>query len=630
MLKFSNLALRRGPRLLFERVNHIVHAGQRWGVTGGNGTGKSSLFALILQHIDADEGEFSLSDAVVIAHVAQESPTTNQGAIDYVMDGDTELREIEQRLADANQLGDGNLEAELHGRLQHIGGYEARARAAKLMHGLGFKVSEDERAVSEFSGGWRMRLNLARALMCRSDLLLLDEPTNHLDLDAVIWLEAWLRGYAGTLLLISHDREFLDSVVDHIAHVEQQTITFYTGNYSVFEQLRAERLAHQQSSYQRQQREIAHIHSYVERFRAKATKARQAQSRLKALARMEMIAPAHINSPFHFEFRSPRVLPASLLRLDRVSTGYGEQEILTQIRCSLLPGDRVGLLGPNGAGKSTLIKLLAAQLAVMSGQRDDAKDLAIGYFEQHQLEQLDLEATPLLHMQRLDGRATEKELRNFLGGFGFQGDRVTELVAPLSGGEKARLVLAMVVWQQPNLLLLDEPTNHLDLEMRHALTVALQGYAGAVVLVSHDRHLLRTVCDELWLVDDGAVGVFDQDLDAYAQWLVQRRRDDVDEVMDATESDNSAVARKERKRVEAEQRKAVEPLRRREKSLEAKVNELTALLQELEMQLADAAIYDADRKQDLQELLRRQADTKQLLGQAEDDWMEVSSQLEGI
>ena len=503
MLRFSRVALRRGPRLLFSEVDFIIHAGHKVGVVGGNGSGKSSLFALIRNELHADEGEFDMPAGLSLAHVAQETPATERPAIDYVMDGDTELRAVEVALRDAERAGDGHAQAEVQAQLEHIGGYQARARAARLMHGLGFAPDQDERPVASFSGGWRMRLNLAQALMCRSDLLLLDEPTNHLDLDAVIWLEDWLRGYPGTLLLISHDRDFLDRVIDRIAHLDQGSITLYSGNYSAFERIRAERLANQAAAYEKQQREVAHIHAYVERFRAKATKARQAQSRLKALARMELIAPAHVDSPFHFEFAEPAALPNPLLRLDGASAGYGELPVVAELNFSLSPGERIGLLGPNGAGKSTLMKLIAGGLAPMAGRRETADRLAIGYFAQHQLEQLDPGASALLHLRRIDPKASEQQMRDFLGGFDFRGDRVVEPVAPFSGGEKARLVLALIVWQRPNLLLLDEPTNHLDLEMRHALNLALQGYGGAVLLVSHDRHLLRSVADRLLLVDGG-------------------------------------------------------------------------------------------------------------------------------
>ena len=422
-----------------------------------------------------------------------------------MIEGDAELCHTLKALTQAEAINDGKKMGALHEKLEVIDGYAARARASRLLNGLGFSTDQETLPVADFSGGWRMRLNLAQALMCRSDLLLLDEPTNHLDLEAVIWLERWLKNYRGVMLLISHDRDFLDRCVNRIAHMEQQGIDLYKGNYSDFEKLRAEKLALQQSAHDKQQLQIAHMNSYINRFRAKATKARQAQSRIKALERMQLIAPAHVDSQFDFAFPEVGFVPNPLLRLNHVSIGYGETTILRQLNTGIFPGDRIGLLGPNGAGKSTLIKLLAGELVPLTGQCDTSKGLRIGYFAQHQLEQLHTDLSPLQHMQMLNEQASEKELRNFLGGFAFAGDMATEPVGPLSGGEKARLVLAMLVYNKPNLLLLDEPTNHLDLEMRHALTMALQEFDGAMVLVSHDRHMLRSVCDTLLLVAEGRV-----------------------------------------------------------------------------------------------------------------------------
>ena len=622
MLNFSDLALRRGPRLLLEEASFTIHQGQKAGLTGANGTGKSSLFALIRGELGADRGELKRPPKLTIAHVAQETPATDRPAIDYVMDGDAELRHVQTQLAQAERLGDGHRQAELHGRLETIGGYTARARAAKLMHGLGFQPDQDERAVQTFSGGWRMRLNLAQALMCRSDLLLLDEPTNHLDLDAVLWLEDWLRGYAGTLLLISHDRDFLDAVVHLIAHIEQQRVHLYTGNYSDFERQRGERLAQQTAAYRKQQRDIAHIEDYVRRFRAKATKARQAQSRLKALERMERIAPAHVDSPFHFEFRPPDRLPSPLLGLERIAIGYGGAPIVEHIQLSLLPGDRIGLLGHNGAGKSTLIKHLAATLPALNGQRREAKDLRIGYFAQHQLEQLDPDASALLHLKRLDPTAREQELRDFLGGFGFQGERVDETVAPFSGGEKARLALALIVYRKPNLLLLDEPTNHLDLEMRLALTLALQGFDGAVVLVSHDRHLLRTVCDRLLLVHDRRLQDFDGDLDDYPRWLAEQRVGKKTEAEPIIASGmETAADKKERKRREAERRKQRQPMRDRVRRLEREMDKLTGERDALDARLADGALYEAGEKERLQACMFERARVQERLERVEEEWL---------
>ncbi|GMQ87312.1 MAG: ATP-binding cassette domain-containing protein [Gammaproteobacteria bacterium] len=627
MLRFNELSLRRGPRLLFERVSLQIHPGRKVGITGANGTGKSSLFALILDELHADTGEFHRPRDWVIAHVAQEMPADDRGAIEYVLDGDAELRAVEADLALAEHNNDGTYLAALHGQFESIDGYTARSRAAQLLHGLGFRTADEERPVQDFSGGWRMRLNLGRALMCRSDLLLLDEPTNHLDLDAVIWLEGWLRAYRGTLLLISHDRDFLDSVCSHIAHLEHQRITLYSGNYSAFERVRAERLAGQQAEYKKQQREIAHIRAYVDRFRAKATKARQAQSRLKALQRMEQIAPAHVDSPFHFTFRNAEKMPDPLLKLDEVAAGYGDSTIFSQVRLVLSPGDRIGLLGPNGAGKSTLIKLLAGALLPQQGECVGAKDLKIGYFAQHQLEQLQIQHTPLEHLQKLDPRAREQELRDYLGGFGFANDQAMMLTGPFSGGEKARLVLALLVYQRPNLLLLDEPTNHLDLEMRQALALALQDYAGAVVLVSHDRYLLRVTCDRLVLVHDGRVDDFPLSLDEYPRWLMEQGRQDRGTPADGCSSQGTA-SRKETKRLQAEQRKRLQPLRKKITETEAELDRLHILQRNLEHELAQTELYSEENKARLKTMLLEKADVDSRCDAMETDWLEVCGQLE--
>jgi len=630
MLRFDHLTLRRGNKLLFADASLNIHPGQRVGITGANGTGKSSLFALILDRLHADEGGFDLPKDWVIAHLAQETPSDPRAAIEYVLDGDSELRRIEQALTEAEAAHQGERVAELHARLDAIDGYSARARAARLIHGLGFRAGEETQPVAHFSGGWRMRLNLARALMCRSDLLLLDEPTNHLDLDAVIWLEGWLRSYPGTLLLISHDRDFLDAVCNHIAHIEQERLTLYSGNYSAFERIRAERLANQQSAYERQQREISHIRSYVERFRAKATKARQAQSRLKALERMELIAPAHVDSPFHFAFKPPEKNPNPLLRLVQAATGYGETPILSDITLSLSPGDRIGLLGPNGAGKSTLIKLIAGELAPLAGKRETAQELNIGYFAQHQLDQLRMEQTPLQHLKRLDPRAREQQLRDYIGGFGFSGARADSPVAPFSGGEKARLVLALLVYQRPNLLLLDEPTNHLDLEMRFSLSQALQAFEGAMVIVSHDRHLLRTTTDQLLLVDDGRLDEFKDELDAYPRWLAERQRKQTADNGTETAANpaHSAEARKSRKRQQAQRRQQLQPLRNRVRKLEQTMAKLSDRQQELEQALADTGLYTDARKAELRQLLEEKAQIDRKLTSAEEQWLEASETLE--
>ncbi|MES2553466.1 MAG: ATP-binding cassette domain-containing protein, partial [Pseudomonadota bacterium] len=531
MIQFKNLMLTRGIKVLVQGASLQLHPGHKVGLTGANGAGKSSLFAMLRGELQVESGDLDIPPAWVVAHVAQETPALQDSAVEFVLDGDIELRNVEAALrqAEANQSGPNPHEkvgirlAELHARLGEIEGYSAKARAAELLSGLGFSNADLSRPVSDFSGGWRVRLNLARALMCRSDLLLLDEPTNHLDLDAVIWLEGWLKEYRGTLVLISHDRDFLDAIVNHVAHIEQQQLTLYRGGYSDFERQRAERLLQQQAMYERQQRNVAHLQSYIDRFRVQATKARQAQSRIKALERMEMISAAHADTPFSFGFREMQGAPDPLLVLDEVDAGYNATAVLKNIVLTLRPGERLGLLGRNGAGKSTLIKLLAGELAPLAGKRVEGKNLNIGYFAQHQLEQLRLDESPLQHMMRLDPSTREQEHRNYLGGFDFRGDMASSPCGPFSGGEKSRLALALLIWTRPNLLLLDEPTNHLDLEMRHALTLALQDYEGGVVIVSHDRAMLRASCDKFVLVADGKAEAFDGDLDDYKEWLAEQR-----------------------------------------------------------------------------------------------------------
>ncbi|HEX2139494.1 MAG TPA: ATP-binding cassette domain-containing protein [Woeseiaceae bacterium] len=626
MLKFTDLSLRRGPRLLLENVNLQIHPGQKAGVTGANGSGKSSLFSLILGELAADAGEVAFPGDWVVAHVAQETPADCRAAIEYVLDGDAELRTVEQQIAAAEAGGDGERLGHLHARFEAIGGYSARSRAGRLLHGLGFSTVDESRAVDQFSGGWRMRLNLARALMCRSSMLLLDEPTNHLDLDTVIWLEGWLRAYPGTLLLISHDRDFLDAVVDRVVHLENQAATLYTGNYSAFERIRAERLAHQQAQFEKQQREVAHMQAFIDRFRAKASKARQAQSRIKALERMQLILPAHVDSPFHFTLRQPVKTPNPLLRLDEVAAGYGDDTVLAGVRLTLSPGDRIGLLGPNGAGKSTLIKLMAGLLPAKEGEYAAANDLGIGYFAQHQVDQLDPRRSPLEHLAALDPGAKELELRTWLGGFGFSGNTVFMPTAPFSGGEKSRLALALLVYRRPNLLLLDEPTNHLDIEMRQALANALQTFAGAMVIVSHDRHLLRVTTDRLLLVHAGRVAEFDGSLDDYPAWLADMQRaEQSPRPRGGAERGIDARARRQR---EAEQRRALRPLTRRIEKAEKALARLQAERSELEERLADTTLYEAAKQDELRAVLDRQADNQWALAKEEAGWLEACEELE--
>ena len=627
MLQFDNVSLRRGPRLLFEHTSFQIHPGQKAGLTGANGSGKSSLFSLVLGSLSTEEGSVRHPAGWIIAHVAQEMPATRQAAIEFVLDGDEGLRSLQGELTTAESVGNGELIAHLHSELEHVGAYQANSRAASLMSGLGFLAVDETRPVSDFSGGWRMRLNLARALMCRSDLLLLDEPTNHLDLDAVIWLESWLKQYRGTLMLISHDRDFLDSVCNQILHIEQLRATQYSGNYSAFERVRAEQLANQQAAHTKQQREIAHMQSYVERFRAKATKARQAQSRIKALERMQLIAPAHVDSPFSFGFQPPHNNPHPLLKLEDCAAGYAGSKVIDEVKLVLNPGDRIGLLGPNGAGKSTLIKLLAGELLPLSGQRVEARHLAVGYFAQHQLEQLQPGHSPIDHLQQLDPQASEQALRDYIGGFGFVGDKALEPVAPFSGGEKSRLVLALLVYQRPNLLLLDEPTNHLDLEMRQALATAMQDFEGAMVVVSHDRHLLRLTCDQLLLVYDGGVDEFRDQLDDYPAWLTAHNRSNRQDIGTVSGTD-SAGQRRERKRNEAECRKALQPLKRALERCETRLEQLHARQAQLERELADTDLYAEQRKNELQQLLRDRAAIDQELEEAESAWIDAAEALE--
>jgi len=607
-----------------------LHPGHKVGLTGANGAGKSSLFAMLRGEVHPEQGDLEMPASWVVAHVAQETPALAMPAIEFVLDGDVELREIEAALVAAEANHQGELIAELHQRLTDIEGYSARARASELLNGLGFSQAALQQPVSTFSGGWRVRLNLARALMCRSDLLLLDEPTNHLDLDAVIWLEGWLQSYRGTLLLISHDRDFLDAIVNHIAHIEQQTLTLYRGGYSDFERQRAEKLALQQAMFEKQQRKVAHLQSYIDRFRVQATKARQAQSRIKALERMEMISAAHVDSQFGFEFRAPIAAPDPLLVLDGMSVGYHDKPLISNIELAIRPGERIGLLGKNGAGKTTLIKLLAHELAPLSGKRVEGKDLNIGYFAQHQLEQLRPDDSPLQHMMKLDPLTREQEHLNYLGGFDFKGDMARSSCANFSGGEKSRLALALLIWTRPNLLLLDEPTNHLDLEMRHALTLALQDFEGGVILVSHDRALLRATCDEFVLVADGKAAPFDGDLEDYSQWLNEQRLKEKQATQavatDKPNKNDRALNKAERQARIAERR----PLLKELEQIERNMAQWQADKKVCDEQLNDSELYTSADKSALQALLKTQAALTQQLETAEERWLVLHEMLEAI
>ncbi|WP_191490108.1 ATP-binding cassette domain-containing protein [Pseudomonas sp. FEN] len=628
MIRLQNLTLQRGPQRLLEDAELTLHAGHKAGLIGANGAGKSSLFALLRGELHPDSGDCFLPADWRIAHMRQEVDTLERLAIDYVLDGDVRLRQVQHDLAAAEAAHDGAAQARLHAELDSADGYTADARARKLLAGLGFTNEQMDRQVADFSGGWRMRLNLAQALMCPSDLLLLDEPTNHLDLDAIIWLEDWLKSYPGTLLLISHDRDFLDEVVDHVAHVDQRKITLYRGGYTAFERARAERLAQQQQAYEKQQAQRAHMESYIARFKAQATKARQAQSRIKALERMEELSAAHVDSPFDFVFRESQKISSPLLDLSDARLGYGDKTVLEKVKLQLTPGARIGLLGPNGAGKSTLIKNLAGELSPLAGRMTRGENTVVGYFAQHQLDSLDSKASPLLHLQRLAPTEREQTLRDFLGGFDFRGARIDEPVLNFSGGEKARLALALIAWERPNLLLLDEPTNHLDLEMRLALTMALQEFSGAVLVVSHDRHLLKSTTDNFYLVADGKVEEFDGDLEDYARWLIEYRQRNAP--VSNTPVNLDKTDKKAQRQQAAALRQQLAPHKRQADKLEAELGKLHERLAKIEASLGDSAIYEAGRKDELRDLLAEQAKLKVRESELEEAWMEALELLESM
>ena len=613
----------RGSKMLLQDVNATVYPGHKAGLIGANGCGKSSLFALIRGELHPEQGNFAIPKDWQIVWVAQETPAVERSAIDYVIDGDRRFRDLQARLAEAEAKHDGEQIALLHGQLEQAGAYDIESRAATILAGLGFANEAMQNPVRAFSGGWRMRLNLAQALLCYSDLLLLDEPTNHLDLDAVIWLEKWLQRYSGTLLLISHDKSFLDSTVNEIISVEQQKLISYTGNYDAYEKQRAERLRLQSLQYQKQQDQIAHLQSFINRFGAKASKAKQAQSRVKQLARMETLLPVMADSHFSFRFLAPPKLPNPLVKMEQVKVGYGDKVILEKLQLNLVPGSRIGLLGKNGAGKSTLIKLLAGENQALHGIYETSAGLRIGYFAQHQLEFLRADDSPLAHIQRLDKQASEQSLRDFLGGFGFRGDDALAKVAPMSGGEKARLVLALTVYQKPNLLLLDEPTNHLDLDMRHALNIALQGFEGAMVLVSHDRFLLSSVCDDFYLVDNGQVQAFDGDLDDYKAWILKPEQSG-----NIAGESKVKPERKNTKRLEAEFRQSTQALRKSISQAEKRMAELHGKLEKFEAELSDGDIYNAENKKQLTDIISEQAKVKGLLETVEMQWLDEQEQLE--
>ena len=626
MLELKNATLKRGVQTLFEDATFTIYPGQKVGITGENGSGKSSLFLLLLRKIELESGDYQSPAKLEIAQVFQEISDQHLSAMDYVLSGDVELFKTMNALAaDQSVLSPQEITA-LHQTMDHLEGYAAQSKAAKLLNGLGFTQVQFDLSVSTFSGGWQMRLNLARALMCRSDLLLLDEPTNHLDLEAIFWLEDYLKTYPGTLILISHDRDFLNGTVNQIINIAKQKAALFTGNYSSFEKQRAEKLALQQSSYEKQQREIKHIQSFITRFKAKASKAKQAQSRVKSLEKLEKIAPAHIDSAFHFSFSEPENTPHTLLKLDDVSIGYQDTLILDKITRDVFIGDRIGMLGANGEGKSTFIKYLAGEVNAFNGEYEKHKHLKIAYFAQHQLEQLDAESDAIGHMMQLDKQASEQTLRDYLGRFNFRNEKISQKIATLSGGEKARLVLACLVYTKPNLLLLDEPTNHLDIDMRDALSMALQSYQGAMLLVSHDRHLINTVCDSFWLVKDRQVKEFDGTLDDYRELL----KNDVGDGQAEGNQNNPEVSRKDQRRLDAERRKQLKPHNNKLKKLETNIEKFNQEKSDIENKLSDNSLYDAENKDQLNALLQQQVNIDKNINDAEEECFELMETIEEI
>jgi len=648
MIRFQQVSLMRGTKALFENADLTLNPGEKIGLVGANGAGKSSLFGLLRGELHADQGDAGFPSTWRVAYVAQETPALDRCALDYAIDGDAGLRRLEAELAavesQPESAANGHRIGELHAALADADAYTVRSRGEQLLTGLGFTQEQMGQPVASFSGGWRMRLNLAQALMCPSDLLLLDEPTNHLDLDAIIWLEDWLKRYAGTLVVISHDRDFLDGVVNVIVHIDERKLKRYSGNYSAFERQRAAQLILTQGMIEKQTRERAHLQSFIDRFKAKATKARQAQSRMKALSKMEELAPLRAAAEFSFTFREPQNAPNPLLVMEDVNAGYRvenpdthavtEKTIVSNITFSMQAGQRIGLLGINGAGKSTLIKTIAAELQPLAGDARFGKGLAIGYFAQHQVEMLRHDESPLWHLARIAPDVREQELRNFLGGFNFPGNMVTSPIAPFSGGEKARLALALIVWQRPNLLLLDEPTNHLDLETREALTEALAQFEGTLLLVSHDRHLLRATTDEFLIVADGRLTPFDGDLDDYRDWLFKTKLANREAQASAQKEASGTADRREQKRVEAQDRQRLsalkKPIESRIKKLEQQIAAATEKKAALDARLADASIYEAGKKEELKTLLAEQAACAQSLEELEMAWLEQQEALETI
>ncbi len=646
MIRLQQLSLMRGTKPLFENTDLTLNPGDKIGLIGANGAGKSTLFGMLRDELHPDQGSIDFPRNWRVAYVAQETPALERPAVEYAIDGDTTLRKLEKELAEVEAMQDqeaaGHRMGELYGLLADADAYTVRSRGEQLLAGLGFSQDQMMQPVSSFSGGWRMRLNLAQALMCPSDLLLLDEPTNHLDLDAIIWLEDWLKRYAGTLIVISHDRDFLDGVVNVIVHIDERKLKRYSGNYSSFERQRAAQIVLAQGMLEKQQRKQAHLQSYIDRFKAQATKARQAQSRIKALARMEEIAPLRAAAEFSFEFREPLRAPNPLLTLDDVAIGYRseqghEKKIAADINFSLQTGQRIGLLGVNGAGKSTFIKTIAGELQALHGDANFGKGLAIGYFAQHQLEMLRDDESPLWHLVRIAPTVREQELRNFLGSFNFPGTMVTSPIGPFSGGEKARLALALIVWQRPNLLLLDEPTNHLDLETREALTDALAQFEGTLMLVSHDRHLLRATTDQFLIVADGALTEFDGDLDDYKDWLFKTKlaakMQALSEPVTAPPAAAPTAAKKTvstKAATPAQTAAQRKPIEARIKRLEEQMSRLTEQKSALDTRLADATLYEPSQKVELKDIQEEHASCSHSLETLEAEWLAQQEALEQL
>lgn len=628
MISLNNIMLMRGSQILLRNVSLVIHKGQRTGIIGRNGCGKTSLFRALSGDIALEEGEIEMPNGLRRSSMAQETPGSSRSALDFVLDAHVDFRQLEESIRQAEEGGNNLALAELFGKMEEIDGYDITHRAERLLSGLGFAVDKFEQSVSKFSGGWRVRLNLAAALMCPSDLLMLDEPTNHLDLEATVWLEQWLQNYQGTILLISHDRTFLDSVINNVISFDNGGLDSYKGNYSSYEKQRAEKMALQQALFEKQQRRRSEIQDFVRRFSAKATKAKQAQSRLKELHRMEDIAPAHVDSPFRFQFPELDEPSSYLMQMDSLTIGF-DKPLVDKIELSVRSESRFGLLGFNGSGKSTLLKILSGQMPQLDGDIIRSKKLKIGYFAQHQVDELDQQATPIELIQKEEGYATEQQIRDYLGGFDFRGARVSETIKNFSGGEKARLALAKVAWQKPNLLLLDEPTNHLDLEMCHALTVALQQYQGAMVVVSHDRHLLVNTVDEFYSIHKGVFAEFKGDLKDYEKWLSTQTFSDFEESVETVDAaqPKQKLDKKEKRQQAADMREKLAPLSKQERRLEAGIEKIQSKLTKIETSLADESMYLEDNKNDLSALIQEQGALKSQLVAIEEEWLEIQEEI---